>query len=75
METTQPTGVEGIPFRELSLAEQALTAGMFLIAVGFMAFFFYFFFWKMIRAQLVVPKELAGIRSALERIANKLEEK
>ena len=37
------------------------------------AFFFFRLFWKLLRAQLRAPEELAGIRVALERIASALE--
>lgn len=57
---------------EFSTAEWLGIGVSFLIWFGFAAFFVWFF-WKVIRAQLRMPDELAGIRKALERIADKLE--
>lgn len=62
------------PLSELSLPAQiALTAGGVILWLVFAVFFFRLF-WRLIRAQLRTPDELAGIRAALERIADKLDQ-
>lgn len=64
---------ETIPFSELSTVEQVSTVIGVLFALALFAAFFYFIWWKMIRAYIRMPHELAGIRAALERIATAME--
>ncbi len=64
---------ETIRFSELSALEQVLRVFGGLLALGLFGVFFYFIWWKMIRAHIRTLQELAGIRAALERIADAME--
>ena len=57
---------------ELSGVEILAMAGAFALWLALVSGFIWFF-WKIIRAQLRVPEEMAGIRAALERIADSLD--
>ena len=73
MEQEAVVSPETIPFSELSVVEQVASVLGILFALVLFAAFFYFIWWKMIRAYITMPKELAGIRVALERIADAAE--
>lgn len=57
---------------ELSGVEILAMAGAFALWLAIVSGFIWFF-WKVIRAQLRIPEEMAGIRVALERIAERLD--
>lgn len=75
MESNVEQPPDTIPFSELSAAEQigSILGGVLVLAL--FGLFFYFVWWKMIRSYIQTPKELAGIRVALERIADALEKR
>lgn len=62
-------------FADLTVVEQAAVIGGYALMLIAFAAFFYFFVWKIYRAQMSMPKELEGMRRALERIAETLEQK
>ena len=59
-----------------SIGQTPIYPDIITIIVGVLFTLLWFgFIWKIIRAQLRVPKELAAIRVALERIADQMEKK
>lgn len=62
-----------IEFSDMTAIELIAVAGAFVTWLAIAAFFIWFY-WKIIRAQLRMPEELAGIRAALERIADRLDQ-
>lgn len=66
---------ETIAFSELSAVEQVSTVLGVVFAFAIFAVFFYFVWWKMLRAYIRLPEELAGVRAALERIADAMEQR
>ncbi len=60
------------PIGEMPALEITAVVGGFALWL-LIASFMIWFFWKVIRAQLRIPDEMAGIRTALERIADRLE--
>jgi hypothetical protein len=75
MESNVSQPVDTIPFSKLNAVEQvgAILGGALALAV--FGLFFYFVWWKMIRSYIQTPKEPAGIRAAMERIADALEKR
>lgn len=66
---------ESVPvqFSDFSALEIAGMVFAWLALLALVGAFFYFFWWKMIRSYIQTPKELKGIRVALERIADNME--
>jgi hypothetical protein len=63
-----------IELSEATAIELVALIGAACLWFAFIGFFMWFA-WKIIRAQLRVPEELAGIRAALEKIVERLDQR
>jgi len=71
MEASQETVPPIDPYAEMGFWEALGVFGFVVLWFGF----FGWIMWQAFRAHRIVPKELEGIRTALERIADQLEKK